>query len=69
MPDLTLSVTAAQWTRIKAAFQIDGADPTAADMAVWVKRQIKARVKQHEDQIRNQDSAINAGLDAEGWND
>ena len=73
MPDLTLTVTAAQWTRIQAAFQAACPDETinAAFMATWTKRQIKALVRRYESGLATgtADAAVDAELDAEGWNE
>ena len=71
MPDLTLTVTTDQWTRIKAAFQVDGEDPTAADMSKWIKRQIKAEVKRKASQAANAtaDADVQTELADEGWDE
>lgn len=70
MPDLTLAVTAAQWTRIKAAFTEGEVEPDAASMSTWIKRQLKSRVLQYESRLANAaaDAAANEELDTEGWN-
>ena len=45
MPDLTVSLTAAQVTRVRAAF---GVGTTQADIETWIKDQLKNRVRDIE---------------------
>ena len=72
MPNLTLSVTAAQWTRIKGCIgqfgMKEGEEPTSAGMSTWIKRQIKAVVRQNEDRKNSAAATFDVDLEAEGWN-
>ena len=70
MPNLTVSLTNAQWSRVEAAFpDREGNPPTAADIERWIRRQIRDRVLRNElgrasalaeDQKRTE-------LQTEGW--
>ena len=70
MPDLTLSLTDAQWARVQSAFtdyaEIRGA-PKASDMAAWIKRRIRDRVADYEKASALQSAGIDSALTAEGW--
>ena len=70
MPDLTLTVTDDQKTRIAAAFGSNYPNDTLNDAfySNWIKRHIKTQVIQYENQRRNPDAAIASDLDGEGWN-
>ncbi len=73
MPNLIVTLTPAQAQRIAPAFAFlnkDGSDATAAQIQVWVRRQIVARVKQYESSKANAiaDAQINQDLKNEGWN-
>tara|TARA_R110002020_G_scaffold3108_1_gene14193 strand:+ start:100 stop:315 length:216 start_codon:yes stop_codon:yes gene_type:complete len=70
MPDLTLTVTDDQKTRIDAAFGAlyPGETINDAFYASWIKRHVKTQVIQYESQRRNPDAAIASDLDSEGWN-
>jgi len=70
MPDLTLTVTDDQKTRIDAAFGAAYPDETlnAAFYSNWIKRHIKAKVQQYESKRRSPEAAIASDLNAEGWN-
>ena len=70
MPNLTLTVTAAQKTRIAAAVGASYPGETINDAfySNWIKRHIKAQVIQYENQRRSPDAAIASDLDGEGWN-
>ena len=65
MPSIILSVTNAQWERIKAALEIT----TAAEATAWIKARIKAEVLRNETrQLANQaETDKRAELKAEGW--
>jgi hypothetical protein len=70
MPDLTLTITNNQWTRVKAAFTaILGSEPTAADMQTWILGAIKAQVQQQEQQAEQIEAEVRAAttLTDEGW--
>ena len=74
MPDLSLTVTTAQWNRIKACekFQYgSGVDATAADMTRWIKGAIREAVTNELHRTASVDfDATNATtLDGEGWNE
>jgi len=70
MPNLTLSVTAEQWTRIKAAFTIDGVAPTAETMTTWIKSKIRHEVEEVErsKEAIEAETRAQTTLDDEGWN-
>jgi hypothetical protein len=70
MPDLTLSVTAAQWTRIKTAFTVGGVEPDAASMAVWIKTKIRHEVEEAErsKEAIAGEARAQTTLSGEGWN-
>ena len=70
MPDLTLTVTDAQKTRIDAAFGAAYPNETINDAfySNWIKRHVKTQVIQYESQRRNPYAAIASDLDSEGWN-
>ncbi len=73
MPELTLTVTAAQWARIKTAFTGVATEapavPTASEMSTWIFEQIKAVVYSAERQNAENDGrvAAKALLTSEGW--
>jgi len=68
MPDLTLTVTTAQWNRIKHHLpQItDGATATA-----YIKDHFKTicRNSAHDESVAAAVATVDADLDVEGWND
>ena len=70
MPDLTLTVTDAQKTRIDAAFGAAYPNETINDAfySNWIKRHIKTQVIQYESKRRSPDAAIASDLAGEGWN-
>ena len=73
MPNLTLAVTDAQWTRVRAAFTTQDAQgndvvPDEAAMVAWFKRQIRGKVQQYESKRRSPAATIASDLNAEGWN-
>ena len=70
MPDLTLTVTSAQKTRIDAAFASERPDETINDAfyASWIKDRIRNVVLEYENRRRSPDAAIASDLDSEGWN-
>lgn len=55
MPDLTITLTAAQATRVQAALATaENPAPNIADAKAWLIRQLRARVRQHEDRVAQQ---------------
>ena len=70
MPDLTLTVTDDQKTRIDAAFGSNYPNETLNDAfySNWIKEKIRSIVIRYEINRRNPDAAIESDLNAEGWN-
>ena len=70
MPDLTLTVTDDQKTRIDAAFGSNYPNVTLNDAfySNWIKEKIRSVVIRYEINRRNPDAAIESDLNAEGWN-
>jgi hypothetical protein len=70
MPDLTLTVTDDQKTRIDAAFGSNYPDETLNDAfySNWIKEKIRREVTVYESKRRSPDEAIASDLDDEGWN-
>ena len=70
MPDLTLTVTNDQKTRIDAAFGSKYPNDTLNDAfySNWIKEKIRSIVIRYEINRRNPDAAIESDLNAEGWN-
>tara|TARA_R110000751_G_scaffold185278_7_gene291697 strand:+ start:365 stop:577 length:213 start_codon:yes stop_codon:yes gene_type:complete len=70
MPDLTLSVTAAQWTQIQAAFTVNGDVPDTASMVAWIKTKIRHEVEESErkKQAIEAEERAQTALSDEGWN-
>ena len=75
MPDLTLSVTAAQSTRIRTALGttdengdpvLASADDVTAAIKAYLKRQVFVYEKNKADATSR--TTIDTGLDDEGWN-
>lgn len=55
MPDVTLSLTAAQALRVQAALATDeNPTPGIPEAKQWLIRQLRARVRQHEDRVAQQ---------------
>ena len=71
MPTLNLVVTDGQWAQIQAAFEAAYPDETVngAFMEAWIKRQVRAKVKQHRCQVRGAtaDVTAEADLTGESW--
>ena len=74
MPDITLTVTTAQATRIAAAMaflnEIPNPPPaTAAQIKTWLMRQLKAQVLRYELGLASSVAEIakRQELNAEGW--
>lgn len=52
MPDVTITLTAQQATRIAATFvTAENPNPTVADYKAWIIKQSKGRVLQHERRV------------------
>ena len=70
MPDLTLTVTDDQKTRIDAAFGNSYPEETldSAFYAAWIKEKIRNHIVHYESGKRNPGAAIESDLDGEGWN-
>lgn len=55
MPDVTISLTAAQATRAQAALATaENPTPGIPEAKAWLIRQLRARVRQHEDRAAQQ---------------
>ena len=55
MPDVTISLTAGQATRVQAALTTDESPtPGIPELKQWLIRQLRARVRQHEDRVAQQ---------------
>lgn len=71
MPDLSVTVTADQWTRIKAAFEPmnDGVTPTQGSMATWILGKVRHEVEEYERAIEAVEAETRAQttLTGEGW--
>jgi hypothetical protein len=55
MPDVTISLTAGQATRVQAALATaENPAPNISDAKEWLIRQLRARVRQYEDRAAQQ---------------
>ena len=61
MADLTVSVTDAQLTRIKAALTENGVEPDNAGVVTWLKNQLNNKVRNYEEAVAT-NSVSNLGL-------
>ena len=70
MPDLTLTVTDDQKTRIDAAFGSNYPDDTLNDAfySNWIKGKIRREVTVYESKRRSPGAVIASDLAGEGWN-
>ena len=73
MPDLTLTVTNDQWTRIQSAFGTKYPEDTinGTFMAAWIKAQIKDVVQDMGGNAaaENARTSLASDLATEGWDD
>lgn len=77
MPDLTVTVTSTQATRLSAAFAFVNATPAnpvgtpanAGQIEAWMRQQLRAKVLQYEQRaaFTAADADVAAELAAEGW--
>lgn len=77
MPSLTITITPAQWQRVKDSGAFDVRDPntgsvvpaTQASIQTWILRQVKARVQQAEfgDVSASAEESTRAAMATEGW--
>ena len=77
MPDLTVTVTNAQVTRLQNAFRflnVTATDPigtlaSGPQIEAWMRRQLRDRVLQYEQRAAHTtaDNTVNSTLAGEGW--
>jgi len=71
MPDLKITVTGQQWTRVKAAFKPmnKGVSPTAAFMQAWILGKVRHEVEEFERKAEAVEAETRAQttLTGEGW--